>query len=56
MKISHNLEENVSRLIETKMILEIETNPEIIKVSKDLKKYLKNVLDMSSSSSDSGSE
>jgi hypothetical protein len=51
MQISHNLEENVNRLIETKKKLKIETDPGIIKVLRKYKKCLNKVIDMSSSSS-----
>jgi rubrerythrin len=51
MQISHNLEENVNRLIETKKKLKTETDPGIIKVLRKYEKRLNKVIDMSSSSS-----
>jgi hypothetical protein len=53
LQISHNLEENVNQLIETKRKLQMETDPGIIKVLKNYEKQLNKVIDMSSSSSDS---
>ncbi len=50
MQVSHNLEDNVNRLIEVKWKLEVETNPGIVKVLKKYEKRLKEVIDMTSSS------
>jgi hypothetical protein len=50
MQISHNLDENINRLIDIKCKLESEPNPGILKVLKKYEKQFTKALDMSSSS------